>query len=64
MIARTFYQRGIIEERGSGTLKMADLASRAGLPVPEIDDDGGAVTVRFRNGRFVPATYHRRSSWT
>ena len=40
LIARTFYRRGIIEEWGSGTLKMADMASRAGLPVPEIDDDG------------------------
>ena len=49
LIARTFYRRGIIEEWGSGTLKMADMASEAGLPVPEIDDDGGAVTVRFRN---------------
>ncbi len=54
LIARTFYRRGIIEEWGSGTLKMADMASKAGLPVPEIDDDGGAVTVRFRHGRFVP----------
>ena len=54
LIARTFYRRGIIEEWGSGTLKMADLASRAGLPVPEIDDGGGAVTVRFRQGQFVP----------
>ena len=53
LIARTFYRRGIIEEWGSGTLKMADLASRAGLPVPEIDDAGGAVTVRFRHGQFV-----------
>ncbi len=49
LIARTFYRRGIIEEWGSGTLKMADLASNAGLPVPEIDDEGGAVTVRFRH---------------
>ena len=54
LIARTFYRRGIIEEWGSGTLKMAALASKAGLPVPEIDDDGGAVTVRFRRGQFVP----------
>ena len=54
LIARTFYRRGIIEEWGSGTLKMADLASGAGLPVPEIDDDGGAVTVRFRHSLFVP----------
>ena len=54
LIARTFYRRGIIEEWGSGTLKMAELTSSAGLPVPEINDDGGAVTVRFRHGRFVP----------
>ncbi|MCY3782226.1 MAG: putative DNA binding domain-containing protein [Chloroflexi bacterium] len=54
LIARTFYRRGIIEEWGSGTLKMAELASSAGLPGPEIEDDGGAVTVRFRHGRFVP----------
>ena len=54
LIARTFYRRGIIEEWGSGTLKMAELTNSAGLPVPEIEDDGGAVTVRFRHGRFVP----------
>ena len=54
LIARTFYRRGIIEEWGSGTLKMADMASSAGLPVPEIEDDSGAVTVRFRHGLFVP----------
>ena len=51
LIARTFYRRGIIEEWGSGTLKMAALTSSAGLPVPEIEDDGGAVTVRFRHSR-------------
>ena len=54
LIARTFYRRGIIEEWGSGTLKMADMASSAGLPVPEIEDDSGAVTVRFRHCQFVP----------
>ena len=54
LVARTFYRRGIIEEWGSGTLKMADMASKAGLPIPEIDDDGGAVIVRFRHSQFVP----------
>ena len=54
LIARTFYRRGIIEAWGSGTLKMAEMASNAGLPVPEIEDDGGSVTVRFRHGRVVP----------
>ena len=56
LIARTLYRRGIIEEWGSGTLKMADLASSSGLPVPEIEDDGGAVTVRFRHGIELRAT--------
>ena len=51
LIARTFYRRGIIEEWGSGTLKMVDLATGAGLPVPEIEDSGVAVTVRFRHGQ-------------
>ena len=54
LIARTFHRRGIIEEWGSGTLKMAELTSSAGLPIPEIEDDGGCVTVRFRHGQFVP----------
>ena len=56
LIARTFYRRGIIEEWGSGTLKMAALTGAAGLPMPEIEDDGGAVTVRFRNGVELRAT--------
>lgn len=55
LIARTFYRRGIIEEWGRGTLKMAEAAISAGLPHPEVVDAGGAVTVRFRNGRSVPA---------
>ena len=35
---------------------MADLARGAGLPVPEITDEGGAVIVRFRPSRYVAAT--------
>lgn len=54
LIARTFYRRGIIEEWGSGTLRMAELSSRAGLPIPEIEDASGEVTVRFRHGQPVP----------
>ncbi len=52
LIARTFYLRGIIEEWGSGTLKMVAEAKKAGLPLPEIEDNGGSVTVRFWRGRF------------
>ena len=49
LIADCFYRRGIIERWGRGTLKMAELVDAAGLPRPEIEDAGGAVTVRFRH---------------
>lgn len=55
LIARTFYRRGIIEEWGRGTLRMADLAMSAGLPRPEIEERGGCVTVRFRHAGHVPS---------
>ena len=48
LIARTFYRRGVIEEWGRGTVKIAEETERAGLPRPEIEDDAGNVTVRFR----------------
>ena len=51
MIARTFYRRGIIEEWGRGTLKMAEETTAAGLPPLKIEDKGGCVTVRFRHSR-------------
>ena len=51
LIARTFYRRGVIEEWGRGTLKMAALSTAAGLPAPEIEDGGGCVTVRFHPPR-------------
>ena len=42
--------------------KIAELTSSAGLPIPEIEDDGGAVTVRFRHGRFLPKRPRRQAS--
>ncbi len=54
LIARTFYRRGIIEEWGRGTIKMANLATSAGLPRPEIEERGNCVTVRFRRADYVP----------
>lgn len=54
LVAEVFYRRGIIETWGSGTIKMARLTEAAGLPRPEIEENGGAVTVRFRPGRYVP----------
>ena len=54
LIAHVFYRRGIIEQWGRGTIKMAELTRMAGLPKPEIEDAGGYVTVRFRPDRYVP----------
>ena len=51
LIARTFYRRGIIEEWGRGTIRMAELTTDAGLPRPEIEARGDGVTVRFRRSR-------------
>lgn len=53
-IARTFYRRGIIETWGTGTLRMAETAAAAGLPRPEIEEQGDTVIVRFRHGTVVP----------
>ena len=53
LIASIFYRRGIIETWGRGTLKMVELAEKAGLPRPEIEEIPGAVVVRFRSGRSV-----------
>ena len=53
LIARTFYRRGIIEEWGRGTIKMAELMTSAGLPRPEIDERRDCVTVRFRQAGVV-----------
>jgi ATP-dependent DNA helicase RecG len=56
LIAQAFYRRGIIEAWGRGTLKMAELTARAGLPPPEIECAAGEVLVRFRPTRYVPPT--------
>ncbi len=53
LIARTFYRRGIIEEWGRGTIRMADLAAASGLPRPEIEQRGDCVTVRFRRADYL-----------
>jgi ATP-dependent DNA helicase RecG len=53
LVARVFYRRGIIESWGRGTIKMAELVTRAGLPQPEIEEAGGCVVVRFRPSRYV-----------
>lgn len=54
LIAGVFHRRGIIETWGRGTLLMAELTHRAGLPDPEIDASPHEVIVRFRPSRYVP----------
>jgi ATP-dependent DNA helicase RecG len=54
LIARAMYRRGLIEQWGRGTLKIAELMQQAGLPRPEIEDAGGCVTVRLAPARYIP----------
>jgi ATP-dependent DNA helicase RecG len=54
LIARVFHRRGIIETWGRGTLKMAELTQKAGLPRPEIEEQAGSVVVRFRPSKYIP----------
>jgi ATP-dependent DNA helicase RecG len=54
LIARVCFRRGVIESWGRGTLKMAELATQAGLPQPEIEEAAGCVVVRFRPSRYIP----------
>ncbi|RJX18056.1 MAG: AAA family ATPase [Desulforudis sp.] len=54
LMARVFYRRGIIESWGRGTIKIAELVARAGLPPPEIEEASGCVVVRFRPSRYLP----------
>jgi ATP-dependent DNA helicase RecG len=53
LVAGAFYRRGIIEQWGRGTLKIAALTEKAGLPRPDINAVAGAVTVRFLPSRYV-----------
>jgi ATP-dependent DNA helicase RecG len=53
-IASVFYKCGIIESWGRGTLKMAELTERAGLPRPEFEEMAGTLLVRFLPTRYVP----------
>lgn len=54
LIARVFHRRGIIESWGRGTLKIAELTEKAGLPRPEIEEGAGCVVVRFRPSKYIP----------
>ncbi len=54
LIAGVFYRRGIIEQWGRGTIKMAELSDAAGLPRPAIEDVDDCVTVCFRPSQYLP----------
>jgi ATP-dependent DNA helicase RecG len=54
LIANVLYLRGIIEQWGRGTIKMAELTQEAGLVPPQFDASSTEVTVRFRPTRYVP----------
>jgi ATP-dependent DNA helicase RecG len=50
-IASVFYRRGLIEQWGIGTIRIAEQARVASLPLPDIKEVAGAVVVTFRRAR-------------
>ena len=54
LIAEVFFRRGLVELWGRGTLKMGELTEKAGLAVPEFEEQTGAVIVRFRPAHYTP----------
>ena len=54
IVAQVFYKRGVIDTWGRGTLKMIELAGRAGLPDPEYETPAGSFVVRFRPSSYLP----------
>lgn len=53
LIADVFYRRGLIEQWGRGTIRMAELTQEAGLAPPEFEERGGEFVVRFFPTRYV-----------
>lgn len=53
VIADVFFRRGLIEQWGRGTLRIAELTEQAGLATPEFEERGGEVVVRFFPTGFV-----------
>lgn len=56
LIATVLYRRGIIEQWGSGTLKILELTERAGLATAEFEVRGPELVARFSpNGYVAPS---------
>lgn len=53
LIASVLYRRGIIEQWGSGTLKILELTERAGLAKAEFEMRGPELVIRFRPDSYV-----------
>lgn len=54
LIAEVFFRRGLVELWGRGTLKMGELMEKAGLAMPDFEEQPGAVVVRFRPAHYTP----------
>lgn len=54
LIADIFFRRGLVELWGRGTLKMGELTKKAGLALPEFEEQTGTVIVRFRPAHYIP----------
>lgn len=53
LIADTFYNRGLIERWGTGTIKMIDSCKDQDVPLPEFEEYSGGLAVIFKYKGFV-----------
>ncbi|MEK6725434.1 MAG: Fic family protein [Deltaproteobacteria bacterium] len=56
IIASVFYRSGIIEQWGSGTLKIIDLCKEGKAPVPKWSEQAGSVLATFKPSTKFKAT--------
>jgi len=56
LIAKTLYFAGLVEQFGSGTLRMVEAMRNAGLPDPEFREEMGGFSVYLYKDRYTPET--------
>ena len=56
LVGRAFYLAGLVEQFGSGTLRMVEAMTAAGLPEPEFREEMGGFSVYLYRDRYTEET--------
>lgn len=58
LIAEIFYNRGLVERWGTGTIKMIDSCKAHDIPLPEFEEYSGGLAVIFKFKEYLPHFAH------